>query len=105
MTPWCPANRLEWEQEIILSAHISGIANNAASFSGVETILNSKEFSNIYFSANASNFWIAVLVLGNLFWAIYRQIALKKSWLSILPVFPLSQQANVYLWVPFLYYF
>ena len=34
--------------------HISGIANNAASFFGVETILNNKESSNIYFSANVS---------------------------------------------------
>ena len=47
--------------------HISGIANNAVSLSGVETISNSKESSNIYFSANVSTFQIAILVLDNLF--------------------------------------
>ena len=57
---------------IILSVHISGIANNVASFSGVEIILNSKKSSNIYFVTNVSTFWNAVLVLGNLFWARFR---------------------------------
>ena len=47
--------------------HISGTANNAVSFSGVVTILNNKESSNIYFSANVSALQIAILVLGNLF--------------------------------------
>ena len=51
----------------ILSAHISGKANNAVSFSGVVTILNNKESSKIYFSANVSTFQIAVFILGNLF--------------------------------------
>ena len=35
ITPWCPANRLEWYCVIILFAHISGIANIAVSFSDV----------------------------------------------------------------------
>ena len=47
MTPWCPVNKLEWYKVIILSAHVSGIANNAVSFLGVVTSLNNKE-SNIY---------------------------------------------------------
>ena len=52
---------------IILSAHISGIANNAVSFSGVVTILNNKESSKIYLSASVSTFQIPVFVLGNVF--------------------------------------
>ena len=76
MTPWHPVNKLEWYSVIILSAHISGIANNAVSFLGVVIILNSKESYNIYLSANASTFWIAVFILGNLFWArdIYKSL-------------------------------
>ena len=35
MTPWCPANKLEWYKVIILSGHISGTARTAVSFSGV----------------------------------------------------------------------
>ena len=35
--PWCPANRLEGYIVIILSAHVSGIANNVVSLSGVVT--------------------------------------------------------------------
>ena len=26
MTPWCPANKLEWYKVIILLAHVSGTA-------------------------------------------------------------------------------
>ena len=51
--------------------HISGIANNAVSFSGMVKNLNSKKCNNIYFAAKVSTFPIAVLVLGNLFWAKY----------------------------------
>ena len=47
--PWCPANRLERYSVIILSVHISGIANNAVSFAGVVTILNNNESNSIYF--------------------------------------------------------
>ena len=72
MTPWCPANRLEWYSVIILSMHISGIASNAVSFSGVVTILDNNESNSIYFSAKIPTFWIAVLLLGTLFWARYR---------------------------------
>ena len=39
---------------MILSVHVSGIANTAVSFSGVATILNSNESKNIYFSAIVS---------------------------------------------------
>ena len=77
ITHWCPANRLEWYSVIILSAQNSGIANNAVSFSGVVTILNSKESSNRYFSANASTFQIGNLVLDNLFCARYRKMSFK----------------------------
>ena len=52
--------------------HISGIANNAVSFSGVEKILNNMESRNIYFSANVFTFQIAVLVLDILFLTKYR---------------------------------
>ena len=61
---------------IILSAHISGMANNAISFSGVVTNLNN-ESSNIYFSASVSTWWIAFFVLGNLSWAKYKYKSLK----------------------------
>ena len=60
-------NRLEWYSRIILSAHISGMANNAVPFFGVVTNLNNNESSNIYFSASISTLQIAVFVLGNLF--------------------------------------
>ena len=56
MTPWCPANRLEWYSVKIVSAHTSGMASNAISFSGVVTILNNNESNNIYLSANVSTF-------------------------------------------------
>ena len=59
--------------------HISSIANNAASFSGVETILNNKECSIIYFSGDVSTFQIAVYVLGNIFWARHKKISLKEG--------------------------
>ena len=36
IAPWCPANKLEWYKAmVLLSAHVSGIAYTAASFSGV----------------------------------------------------------------------
>ena len=47
MTPWCPANRLEWYRVMILSAHVSGTARTAVSFSGV--ILNNRESNRITF--------------------------------------------------------
>ena len=53
------------------------MANNAISFSGMVTILNNKESSNTYFSANVSTFQIAVFGLGNLFQAKYRYKSLK----------------------------
>ena len=65
MTPSCPANRLEWCSFIILSAHFSGTARTAISFSGV--ILNNRESNRIYLSVKVSTFLIAVLEVGNLF--------------------------------------
>ena len=56
----------------MLSAHISGIANNAVPFSGVLVISKNKESNSMYISAKVSTFQIAVLVLGNLFCAKYR---------------------------------
>ena len=41
MTPWCPANKLEWYKVIILSVHVSGTARTAVSFLGL--ILNKSE--------------------------------------------------------------
>ena len=43
------------------------MANNAISFSGVVTILNINESSNIYFPVSISTLQIAVSVLANLF--------------------------------------
>ena len=40
------------------------MANTAASLSGFDTSLHNNESNNIYFSANASIFLIAVLLLG-----------------------------------------
>ena len=40
ITPWCPVNKLEWYSVIILSAHISGMANSAVSFFDVVTSLD-----------------------------------------------------------------
>ena len=65
MTPWCPANELEWYVIIILSVHVSGTARTAVSFSGV--ILNNRESNRMYLSANVSTFLIAALEVGNLF--------------------------------------
>ena len=44
------------KHDYFIHVHISGIANNAVSFSGVVTILNNKESSKIYFSANVATF-------------------------------------------------
>ena len=65
MTPWCPANKLEWYKGIILSAHISGTARTAVSFSGV--ILNNSESNRMYLFADISTFLIVALEMGNLF--------------------------------------
>ena len=47
--PCCPMNRLECYKVIILSVHVSGIANTAVSLSGVDIILNNNESNNKYF--------------------------------------------------------
>ena len=51
ITPWCPANKLVWYNVMILSAHISGMANSAVSLSGVVTNLNNRESNRINLSA------------------------------------------------------
>ena len=66
MTPWCPANKLEWYTAIILPAHTSG---TALFFS--EIILNSYESNKMYYSANVSTLLTAALELGNLFCTKY----------------------------------
>ena len=65
MTPWCPANKLEWYKVMILSAHVSGTARTTISFSGVN--LNNNESNRMYPSVIVSTFLIAALELGNLF--------------------------------------
>ena len=75
MTPWCPANELEWYKVIILPAHISGTARTAVSFSGV--ILNNSESNRIYLYAKVSTFLIAALEVGNLFCTKYGKMSLK----------------------------
>ena len=52
------ANKFEWYKVIILSAYISGIANNAVSLPGIAVNLNNKESNIIYFSASASTLFI-----------------------------------------------
>ena len=52
---------------MILSAPISGIANNAVSFSGIVISLNSSESNKTYLSASASILCIALFELSNLF--------------------------------------
>ena len=55
---------------MILSVQVSGTARTAVSFSWV--ILNNREPSRMYLSANVSTFLIAALEVGNLFWDKYR---------------------------------
>ena len=52
---------------MILSIHISGITNTAASLSGIVTNLNIKESSRTKLSANVLTFFMEDLLLGNLF--------------------------------------
>ena len=65
ITPWCPASKLALYNAIILSAHASGIANNAFSLSGTVISLNSKESSKINLSDKISTLHMAFL--GNIF--------------------------------------
>ena len=60
---------------MILSAHTSGTASTAVSFSGV--ILNNSESHKMYHSANVSTFLIAASEVGSLFCTKYRQMSLK----------------------------
>ena len=69
LTPWCPANRLEWYKVYTLFAHTSSMVNTVVSLSGLDTILNNNESNSINFSASTSILFIADLLLGNLFWA------------------------------------
>ena len=62
---------------MILLVHISGMAETAASLSGMTIILNNNESNNIYFSASASTFLIPTLELGKMLWDKYRYISLK----------------------------
>ena len=55
---------------MVLSAHVSGTAKTADSFSGV--ILNNRESNRMYLSAKVSTFIMAVLEVGNLFCDKYR---------------------------------
>ena len=52
---------------MILSMHISGIANTAASLSGVVTDLNIKESNRTKLSVNVSTFFMDDPLLCNLF--------------------------------------
>ena len=77
ITPWCPTEGLDWWSVIILSMHISGIANNAVSFSGVVVSLNNNESNNIHLFASTSTLHIALLELCNLFCVKYKYKSLK----------------------------
>ena len=48
---------------MILLTHISGIANNAVSLSGVVTSLNNNESNRTKFSANVSTFFMEDFLL------------------------------------------
>ena len=52
-------------QSYYLSAHVSGIARTAVSFSGY--ILNNRESNKIYFFDSVSNFLMANFELGSYF--------------------------------------
>ena len=104
ITPWCPANRVEWYRITILSLHTSGMANTASSLPGFETILNNNESSNIYFLLVLWPFWLLFYC-----WATYFELGTNiylgsKNWLDILSVFLWMSQENVYLWVFLLNY-
>ena len=77
ITPWCPANKFVWYSTMVLSAHVSGMANSTVSLSGVVTNLKSNESSRINLSARFSTLHIALFLLGYLFWAKYRYRSLK----------------------------
>ena len=64
MTPWCPANELEWCRVMILSVHVSGTARTAVSFCGV--IINNSESNRMYHSANISTFLILIYFVTNI---------------------------------------
>ena len=61
----------------MLLAHISGIASNAFSFSGLVTNFNNNESNSIYLSADVSTFLNADLTLGSLFCVKYKHKSLK----------------------------
>ena len=75
ITPWCPADKLEWYRVIILSMHISGTARTAVPFSW-ET-LNNSESSRTYFSASVSVLLIIDLEEGSLFCDKHKYKSLK----------------------------
>ena len=52
---------------MILSMHISGIANNGASLLGIVTNLNIKESNRTKLSASVWTFFMGDLLLGNMF--------------------------------------
>ena len=95
MTPWCPAIELKWYEVIIVSAHGSGTAGTAVSFSGV--ILNNSESNRMCISVNLSTFLIATLEVGNFCTQNIDTCSLNKGCLNIHPVFLLLQPANVCL--------
>ena len=73
---------------IILSAHISGIARTAVSFSN--DILNSNESNKTYLSASVSKFLMADFKDGSLFYDKYKYRSLKyglhryPAWISLI---------------------
>ena len=62
---------------MVLSAHISGMANSEVSLSCVVTNLNSRESNRINLSAKFSTLCIAPLLLSNLFCVRYLYKSLK----------------------------
>ena len=83
-----------------MPTHISGIANNAVSFSGIVINLNSSDLKR-------HTFLLALQLcvyhfLNFLFCAKYKCISLKYGCLNILLVSLLWLQGNVSLLIPFL---
>ena len=73
-------------QIIILSAHVSRIADNAISILEMVTSLNSNESNNINFSSNVSTFCIANLLLGNIFCMTHKYKSFVKVQYVMFPV-------------------
>ena len=63
MTVWCPAEKLEWYQEMFLSTQLSGIAEIIDSFAGVALGLKNNVFSKNIFQLISQFFLLQPYVM------------------------------------------